>query len=258
MIRKFFIFFLLSISFIKTASADNLLASQLGIKTSQFKVAKNNLVVPFQITSTDRCSFGDLDALFLDLYHSSPETKVLLTLEDFLNPEQIYFTKDLIADQFDEKIIGKGGYQSSLELPQLPSAKLLALYVCKDLSGKSCSGKLVQDVNKTINVYNANSTLPKGFRADDKIYFFSYLLVDKNKVSIVASPLGENEYPVFQDYLKANGISAADAEKITAKVKMNNDLLGSEALSFTDKSASINLLLPRLNSKKCYRPKEAK
>lgn len=254
------IFFLISL-FAARVEAVDLLASQLGINTKEFNLAKNNLSIPLQIVSESSCSFGDLDAIFFDLYHSADETKLLLTLEDFLSGEQKYFAKDLLGEQFDEKIVTENGFESSIELAELNSTKVLALYLCKDTSGKgSCSNKKAEDINSVVDSYNAEHPKGPDFVAEDKIYYFSFLIVNKNQVSVLESPLSENEYPILKQYLESKSISSADAEKIVTKIHSLNDILGSETLSLASTKSSkadVRILLPRLDSKRCYREKTA-
>lgn len=243
--------------FTKNSYAEDLAALQLGIKTKELSASKKDSSdFDFQITSNTICSFGDLDAMFMDLYNSPDETSLYLRLEDLTSKEKI-FSKNLIAEKFDEKVVSISGFVSKMVIPASKDFKIFGMYVCKDInSNGSCAEKKAIDINQVVNVYNAEK--PENVsEIEDKNYFFSFLIMKGDKLSILESPLSVNEYPVLKKYFIDNGIAPEIAEKAVGKIRSLNDTLGSESLSFIEQKGSplINITLPRLDSKKCYREK---
>ena len=120
------------------------------------------------------CHLGETDAIEMD-QALSPGDKILLSVESLTNNES--FTPQVRRVSLVEL---QRGLQLELKLPDVPDYAHLGLFLCKDSKGRhSCLGKAAIDPADIV-IANIRGAAGNTFVPPDRIYFFAYLLLDKN------------------------------------------------------------------------------
>jgi hypothetical protein len=118
------------------------------------------------------CYLGDLDAIEMDLSHSSSE-RVILTLES-LEGDAKKFPPQVHA--LSRAVLSAGLVAAEFSIPAKLEPLNLAVFICKDTANKnSCGSKAFSRPDEVV-VKNSAESLRGKYSAPDRFYFAQYLL----------------------------------------------------------------------------------
>jgi len=217
-----------------------------GMKLKKLVVNKNGTMLPVSFKSTAWCNEGDLNIIQRELNRS--EVKRLIVSVEPLFPGGEDFkpiTKELTVKDITR------GREVSFVLPTVNKPKHLAIYFCKDSSMQnSCANKKFGGYNDLHFDYGHSETKPSE-AAEDRIYFFSYLLLGHNWVGAIDNQMVETGYDQLGEYLAEKQIPDAVIPTVVKRVQELNKKMGSISLDLTNESIAVDL--PRLDMERCSR-----
>ncbi len=211
------------------------------------------LTSSLQIASMEQYMLGSLDVLFLDLYHSD-NSKLLFTIEELTGEEQLLVSENLLDPKFDEKIITPQGINLSFAIKNMPEPKFLGLFICKDSnSDKRCLHKKIEEINKTLINYDIKTYLPNNYNSEDKVYFFSLMILDNKIFYPVPLPIDGNKLLHFSKLLSLDLRQLSCLRNAFMQAKKIYQILNPQPLNFSisaDFKITPRIILPRLDSSK--------
>jgi hypothetical protein len=223
---------------------------RIGIKKKVLSQGDQGRVLHFSVTSEKRCMMGDIDIIKKDLEHSS-KPKLLLTLES-LDPGDTNFPPVVNEVSLDSLT---GGYDVSFVVPDGADTYHLGLFVCSDSLGQNrcfVKDKQVEDLNNVLNQYmmleqkqkyQKDRNLPvdrETVEAEDRIYFFNYLLINGNQLSVLDSSAAKPAYESLKKYLAAAGESAGVVLDVPVQVERLNTALRSMPVAVDGLDMKLN------------------
>lgn len=222
----------------------------LGIKKKVLPQEVQGRMLHFAVTSEKRCMMGDIDIIKKDLEHS-PQPKLLLTLESLL-PGDTAFAPVVHEISIDRLT---GGYDVSFLIPEASSTYHLGLFVCSDSLGQGrcfVKDKQVEDLNDVLNRYLAleqkqkyqkDRSLPvdrETIEAEDRIYFFNYLLISGNQLSVLDNSAPKSAYEDLKKYLSAAGEPVGVLLDVPQQVEKLNTALRSMPVAVDGLEMKLN------------------
>jgi hypothetical protein len=223
---------------------------RIGLKKKMLPLGEQGRVLHFSITSEKRCMMGDVDIIKKDLEHSS-KPKLLLTLESLV-PGDTGFPPVVNEVSIDSLT---GGYDVSFVVPEGVNIYHLGLFVCSDSQGLGrcfVNDKQVEDLNNVLNQYmmleqkqkyQKDRNLPvnrETVEAEDRIYFFNYLLINGNQLSVLDSSVAKSAYEGLKNYLAASGESTGVVLDVPARVEKLNTALRSMPVAVDGLEMKLN------------------
>jgi hypothetical protein len=225
------------------ATEPDSLENEIGIK----RVELSGNSVTIGVNPLGRCGPGDLDAINIDLRHSSPKARVLFSLEPF-DP----------SDNFPASVHETNLMELSRGTPQrfdLPNKKiaLMGLYVCKDSDQTGyCRNKRMGDINEVFN-YDVPGHRNVPQVTPDRVYFFQFLVRAGNNLLVIGKEnLGAFEYNGLRRIL--GHLMPGDARglaDITKKIQRVNGTIVSLPMQVQGNEAFA--VIPRADNSFCPR-----
>lgn len=213
----------------------------------------NLFTLSLQVASVGKYLFGVLDTLFLDLYHSD-NPKLLFTIEELSGEQRIYAKEILSKTKFDEKIVTPQGINLSFPIKKEIEPKFLGIFICKDSnSDKRCLHKKFESINQTLINYDIKNFLPADYNSEDKLYFFSFIILDNKTLYPVTPPLDGKKLLDFNQVLNLNLKQLSTLREAMLKAKKIYQTLNPEPMDFSvtaDFQITPRIILPRLDSSK--------
>ncbi|MBP9837257.1 MAG: hypothetical protein KBC84_00940 [Proteobacteria bacterium] len=220
---------------------------------------ESNLILPINIKSERRCSFGDFDAMFFDAQHSSYPL-IGVTLEGLVTRDKEVLSGVNISQiklDFINKATSATGFNYDLPLPLVKEPVLLGVYICKDSkSDGNCSSKPYVGVNEILKSYKIESQLPEDYESEDKVYFFSFIVLDKDGIWVPTKPFNEDRYEELKKSFGQIMGKSFNSNLAVNRMKAINYILGSEQLrllSDEKNNKSLGIILPKVQPESCYK-----
>lgn len=195
------------------------------------------------------CSWGDLDAIQLELQHSKTK-RLLVSLEPLAGSAAPNVT-DITAFDLEK------GFVTTFLLPKGAKSSHLAFYICKDSERKNrCGAKpaippqtVLQSYLTPMDAAGKLGEAPKEPEdATDKIYYFAYILVEGKTGYALKNRMTPGDYDRLGAYLQSTGAAPGLAKSIREK----NDTMDSVQPQALDDTISLGL--PRIEKAACKRP----
>jgi hypothetical protein len=223
-----------------------------GLKLLPIKAIDGRLSLPFKLVAEARCFFADRDAIGLELTRSAPGTKLLLSVEPLKGTTSS--RTPVVKDVISAGLKLEEGFDVTLEIPAIPSPDALGVFICKDSNGDGhCSSKPVIPIQQVLDKYNSlTSSLPKDYKATDKIYFFKPLIVTAEGVLVPVQQMSKERYLRLEQFL----LALFGLNSTTSAVSKQFDELGRilESKAFQVVADTIILRLPGFVPQRCGRP----
>lgn len=168
------------------------------------------------------CSFGDLDAVNLELMYSK-KARLLLSLEcvscGTKGESREITAMDLVKRESDMDIA----------IPKVSEPQLFGLSICKDSEGTgTCKNKNLLSISQILTRYapdNAERLSLDPASPSDKVFFFSQMIVYPEKIVAITSPFGQKQRIQLEELVKRDNV--ANASQSVQETARFNDTLGS-------------------------------
>ena len=244
------------------------LASGLSYKKVALKREQNETAGHLELNTVSqaRCTFGDLDAIMLDLQNAGEPTALQISFEPlFSSVEQTAYAQ---PDQNRKRTATTFG-TFNVDLPYSESPRVYGIYICsipaanQNENQKPCSLQQLTSIEEAMSPYKVevdksiNSEKPgraplvmrSGRAPGFKIYFFGYAIAHRDTLLIVDNPLEVTTYAKLTAYLKSVQADVRDFDALDAHLRKFNGRLTSMAP--VARPGSLELILPFYDQKKC-------
>ncbi|HQH26422.1 MAG TPA: hypothetical protein PLP17_03425 [Oligoflexia bacterium] len=237
---------------------------QIGLRKKALKAGSRGTILHFQTTAERRCQMGDVDIIAADLAHS-PSPRLILTLESLI-PNDANF-QPIVNEVTTANL--KSGYIVSFLIPEGLDTLHLGLFLCSDSQNENrcfSKNKLVEDLNTVQSAYDKikqreryqkQRDLPvsgETVEAADRVYFFNYLLISGEVLSVIDSTTPKTNYDKLRTFLGSSA-SRALASEITAQVERFNNTLRSMPVNIQGRDMKLNF--PVFDMYECPAAKKA-
>jgi len=194
-----------------------------------------------EVTTTPSCSYGDRDAIDMDL-KASPQNKLIATLESLSG------SLPPIVWDLSSALKGAELARKSFDLPAVDPPAHYGFFICTAPSiAEKCSDKRVMNINTIFTEHkrrdpNAGKIL--------RTFFYQYFILDsKGLMAFKANAEGVDNFSILKDYLSARGLSSKNLAKEVENVDSNTNTLLSMPLKFDGQNLKIEL--PKFNESQC-------
>ena len=209
---------------------------------------------PFIIKAVNRCIFGDMDAMVLDVMWSRKDGRMLLTLEPLDAGGQSSGGQPfepVVRDIGEAPGVRESGFRFEMNLPQLDKPTVMGLFICKDtVEANRCANKELMPINKILGLYKIDRGKEPNYQASDKIYFFKFLVVAEGKVYFPSITITNSRAEELEKALVGLGFSGSAALAASKQIRKYDQTLGSTNLHLTNDGA-LEIALPKFSKEKC-------
>ena len=211
-----------------------------------------------------RCMFGDLDVITADLKRSNDQSRLQLSIES-LEAKTLTVVHPLSSKHSTGE---RGVRKFDMEISQFAKPTVLGVFLCltsdKETDVQPCSKKTLMkfsemmkphqiDLKKAIGsdgkLQPAPFVVQKKFVPHEKIYFFRFFIVDRDRLLVPTAPMNTSSYAALRSYLTSIGADVEDYDKLLERLRHYGEQLGSMPLQVKDDE--LQMLLPYYNGKKC-------
>lgn len=221
-------------------------------------VAGKNGAVTIDLVGLQRCMFGDLDALLLDLRAAHGALSLQMTVESIgSDSKEIYYGLPRETKTAETNL---GSYD--LTLPASSSAKIYGVFLCsideRHAGSSPCSEQMLKSPEEILRPYRVDSGafLSKDPVAHEAVYsspksvaptlYYSQFFVRKGGViSVLENSNSVNLGQILADF----GIAKGSVPEIANVVKRYSGILNSLPLVAQD--GRLQIQLPFFSQKKC-------
>lgn len=210
------------------------------------------------LVGLQRCMFGDLDALLLELKTANGSLGLQLSVESVgLDAREIYYGTALEKRTSEEYF---GSYQ--LTLPRTSTPKVYGVFLCsideQNAEQAPCSAQMLKNAEDLFAPYRADTSnaasdqplrkvtpyaSPKELKPT--IFYAQFFL----RNSAGAAILADSNSPALLKTLTTFGIARKEAEKSVTQIKRFSDALNSLPLAAVEKHLQIQM--PYYSETKC-------
>ena len=252
---------------VKEAERLTAVEAELGMQKKELPVRSQGLVFKFVMETEPRCELGDLDVIDKDLKYSK-NARLLLSLESLVPDDESF---QPVVRRLNPANLMEG-YRVTLRVPAHEGVRHLGIFLCSDPDNVGrCfnSQKQIRDLNHVFRQYVAheqkireeqirlkekgldpNSAKIAAIEAEAKIYYFSYLLVKNNVVTVLDNQMPDDRYVDLKAHIgKTTTIEKADI--LTKRVKALNTVLRSISVDFDSDQRRMTLNFPRYDMRRC-------
>lgn len=237
------------------------LAVEAGLGRLELVNKKGENMLPLQLKTQKVCSFGDFDALYLDASYSEyPLT--LLTLEDLSAGKSKLYDSVILSNpkqDFLKRVTSEKGYSYELKLGKIAKPTVLGIYLCLDSKKEGrCHNKSYEDINDVIKRYDVKEKIAASYRSTDKIYFFSFFVINEGEIYYPLDSFTEPQYEKLAKFLQY--AIKGDVSSLVKRIKELNDVLNSEPLGKAqlteggeDRFRGFSISFPKMDQEKCIK-----
>ena len=211
--------------------------AEIGARAIKIPLDAKEMSISAQLTSARRCAHGDFDIIRTEMRYSPPGTKLLISIEPLGRNSTYKAVSETITPEEIES-----GKTVTFNVPTTQEAEHLGLYICKDSHGGSrCSSKQVIDLGPLMSTYTKLKDGESPPTPSDKVYFFQYLLLEKNAVTWFKNEVPRKNYTALGEYLGSRGSNMAVALDIAERVEHLNNTVRSATAEVRNGQLLINL-----------------
>lgn len=214
---------------------------ELSAKAIKFPLDGKDINVSIRIISTERCMVGDLDAIVREASLDT-SAKFLLSIEPLTGSDKDF-------GPASKTTLDPRGLDSTqtftLKIPVGENPEHLGLFICRDAAGSGkCREKDAVDIGKLLSDH-----MHMKATAADRIYYFQYLLLDHNTLTVVGGDVEPTSGAAFSGYLTSRTGNALGAGSAADAAATLNATIRSATVTLKD--FFIELDLPRSQPGKC-------
>ena len=207
-------------------SAQEIQAADLPLrKAPQYKD-----MLPLSFSLQSQCSFGDMNALVLDMNPKRSE-EVLLTIEKFGTGGTLQDSSIHVLSDKQVMTEAHANHRFKLHLPQQADDGLYGIYICKVSKGESrrCNDKKPANIQQILGRY-ALTTQKRRFQIhmmhedvkqqraaagyEDKFYYFKPIAVIDGQAYILDELMSDGLYDKYRSHLAEHGIETDVVDSI--------------------------------------------
>jgi hypothetical protein len=204
-------------------------------------------MIMFDLLPSERCNFGDLDAILNDLRSGDDQLRLQLSVESIgAKAPTIVFGSPLEKRVSESNL---GTYEVRLPTPQ--ESTTYGVFLCtvkaEQLNKAPCSSQTLLPFDEMMKPYTVAKVQPYASSTEisPKVYFAQF--ITGNGLSF--SALRADGHAVEGGDLERSGISKDDAGRILPTITKFSTTLGSLPLESSE--GRVQLVLPFFSDKKC-------
>ena len=220
-----------------------------GMKSRALRVTPRGAALSVNLRSEPWCDEGDFDFIQRDLAKSK-HGRLIVSVEPLSAADDSRLGRRFVVP-LQDIIVGK---VLTFDLPRTIEPMHLGLFVCKDSTGTGrCLGKDVvstealhgdQAHSPDIGVGIAEEAVAEPVisgEPTDKIYYFSYLLVEQGVVRVLDNQMDSGAYQQLEGYLNRMGTGPDRAQQLVGMISDINRKLSSGGVDLSKEMFEINL-----------------
>jgi len=221
---------------------------EINFKSLQISCERKECTLKLAVIKSETCQLGDFDAIEADLTKTSDDQIALLSLEPLGESDFSPLAISVTLDQI------RRGFSYKFQFPKPTSPVQLGLFICKDAKKENrCITKKYTEIDRLFFDATERSSFEQGYRSPDRIYFFQYLLLEHDSVSVFTSSTPDG---LSEDIFKAR-TRFVGSRYPTGKRKAASELILAQNITLVLRSlplkffnSAVYVILPKYRGRK--------